>query len=107
MKRPVIYLCLALCLLLGAVKASGQAEAQVSEMETLNGGGSLAIQITCDAYGSWDDGNTQTFDLPVTVSGTWDYWASFWIWMLECGTNSEDCQGYSYARRGMAGHWLQ
>lgn len=34
--------------------------------------------------------------LPVTVSGTWDYWASFWIWNWECDTDTEDCQGYSY-----------
>jgi len=135
MKGPAIYFCLAFCLLFGAVRASGQAEAQVSEMETLNGSGWLAIKITCDAYGSWDDGsgqdyagvsigdstyhgcqlndpngqsnyvntgvfygnNIQYFDLPVTQSGTWDYWASFWIWMTDCDSDTEDCQGYPYS----------
>jgi len=135
-KWPAIYFCLAFCLLIGAVRASGQAEAQVSEIETLNSSGWLAIKITCNAYGSWDDGSGQdyagvsigdstyhgcqlndpngqsnheesggpyaadplqeTVVLPVTVSGTWDYWASFWIWNWECDTDTEGCQGYSY-----------
>lgn len=33
---------------------------------------------------------------PVTVSGSWDYWASFWIWNLACDSDQQDCQGYSY-----------
>ena len=61
MKGPAIYFCLAFCLLFGAVRASGQAEAQVSQMETLNGSGWLAIKITCDAYGSWDDGSGEDY----------------------------------------------
>ncbi len=137
MKRSAIYFCLAFCLLFGAVKASGQAWAQVSEMETLNSNGWLAIKIDCYAYGSWinEDGGQdypgvsigsstlhgcqlndpngqynfqdsggpyagyelhESLDFPVTVSGTWDYWASFWIWMPECDSDTEDCQGYSY-----------
>ena len=66
MKGPAIYFCLAFCLLFGAVRASGQAEAQVSQMETLNGSGWLAIKITCDAYGSWDDGRVAP--VPMTMS---------------------------------------
>lgn len=61
MKWRAIYFCLVICLLFGAVKASGQAEAQVSEMETLDSNGWLAIQITCNAYGSWDDGSGQDY----------------------------------------------
>ena len=30
-------------------------------METLNGSGWLAIKITCDAYGSWDDGSGEDY----------------------------------------------
>lgn len=32
--------------------------------------------------------------LPVTMSGTWDYWASFWIWLWPCDSDTEDCEGY-------------
>src|SRR5208282_4726043 len=125
MKLEGICCSVALCLLLGASRAPGQALAQVSETETINSNGHLAIEIECDAYGAWydpdddfqdyedyagasigsstlhgcqlndPDGQSNfldsngtfygyaslNFNLPVTQSGTWDYWASFWIWM--------------------------
>lgn len=135
MKWSAIYCSLVLCLLFSALRASGQALAQVSEIETLNSNGVLAIKIFCYGYGSWYDQNdsfqnyedyagasiggssyhgcqlndpngqsnfldsngtfyggvTLYFDLPITVSGTWEYWASFWLWMWPCDSNNEDC----------------
>jgi len=41
--------------------------------------------------GTFYGGFQVRFDLPVTVSGTWDYWASFWIWMWPCDSDNEDC----------------
>jgi hypothetical protein len=54
--------------------------------------GSGTYQTTGTFYGN----GSSTLYEPVTVTGNWQYYASFYIWMWDCDPDSEDCQGYPY-----------
>lgn len=54
-------------------------------------------QYNWQDLGPFFGGNSVTFTLPVTSSGTWDYWASYSLLMWQCNSDYEDCfEGYPY-----------
>lgn len=55
MRETAVALFFAFGILLTPIRAYGQAYAEVTESETLNSSGHLAVQIDCYAYGDWFD----------------------------------------------------
>ncbi|MGB8030042.1 MAG: hypothetical protein WCF30_10295 [Terracidiphilus sp.] len=54
-------------------------------------------QYNWQDLGPFFGGNSVTFTLPVTSSGTWDYWASYSLLMWPCNSDYGDCfDGYPY-----------